>query len=84
VNLGRCEFVPGFFADTVVGHSREVAMAFLDVDLVDSLTPCVIGLWPRLLPGARIYGHDARSLRLAAVPARRGVVEAGDSAYGPG
>jgi O-methyltransferase len=66
-NLRCCEFVPGFFEDTMPRHDRPVAMAFLDVDLVASLRPCLVGLWPHLLPGGRIYLHEARSLRLAAV-----------------
>ncbi len=33
-------------------------MAFLDVDLVDSLKPCLTGIWPLLREGCRIYVHE--------------------------
>lgn len=65
-DIGVCEFVEGYFEDTVPGLDRPVAMAFLDVDLVASLDPCILGIWPNLQPGTRIYVHEARSLQLSA------------------
>lgn len=46
-NLEVCDFLAGFFAETLEHLDRRVAMAFLDVDLVDSLQPCLIALWPK-------------------------------------
>jgi O-methyltransferase len=65
--LDVCDFVVGFFDETMPGFERNVAMAFLDVDLIDSLTPCLQGLWPQLQSGCRLYLHEARNLPLAAV-----------------
>ncbi|HEY1689376.1 MAG TPA: TylF/MycF/NovP-related O-methyltransferase [Solirubrobacteraceae bacterium] len=66
-SLDTCDFLVGFFDETMPGFDRKVAMAFLDVDLIDSLRPCLKGLWPQLQPGCRFYLHEARNLPLAAV-----------------
>lgn len=66
-SLDSCDFVVGFFDETMPSFRRKVAMAFLDVDLIASLTPCLKGLWPQLQPGCRLYLHEARNLPLAAV-----------------
>lgn len=68
--LGRvdvCDFVPGFFEETMPFLAEPVVCAFLDVDLVDSLKPCLAALWPRLAPGCRLYVHEAQSMKLASV-----------------
>lgn len=44
-----------------------IVMAFLDVDLIDSLKPCLTGLWPNLVPGGKIYTHEARNLAFIAL-----------------
>lgn len=68
--LGRldvCEFVPGFFDQTMPRLDTPVVCAFLDVDLVESLKPCLAALWPWLAPGCRLYVHEAQSMKLASV-----------------
>lgn len=62
-----CDLVPGFFADTLPGRDGAVALAFLDVDLIDSLKECLRGIWPRLDAGGRLYVHEARNLAFVAV-----------------
>jgi O-methyltransferase len=62
-----CDLVPGFFQDTLPQLNRKVVLAFLDVDLIDSLKPCLMGLWPHLAEGCRIYVHEAGSLALVAL-----------------
>ncbi len=72
-NIGRwgslevCDFVPGFFEDTLPGQGRAVVAAFLDVDLIDSLKPCLIGLWPHMPEGSRLYVHEVASLSLVSL-----------------
>jgi hypothetical protein len=66
-HLASCDFVVGFFDETMPGFDRAVVAAFLDVDLIDSLKPCLTGLWPRLQPGGRLYVHEARNLALVAL-----------------
>jgi O-methyltransferase len=65
--LDVCDFVVGFFDKTLPGLDRDVAMAFLDVDLIDSIKPCLLGIWPRLEDGSRVYVHEARSLSFVSI-----------------
>lgn len=62
-----CELIQGFFDQTLPGTGHDVVMAFLDVDLIDSLKPCLIGLWPKIASGCRVYVHEASSLSLIAL-----------------
>lgn len=66
-SLEVCDFVPGFFEDTLPQLDRSVILAFLDVDLIDSLKPCLTGLWPHMADGCRIYVHEAASLSLVSL-----------------
>ncbi len=61
-----CEFVVGFFDQSLRGFDRPVAMAFLDVDLIDSLRPCLTAIWPNLSSAGRVYVHEAGDLDLVA------------------
>jgi O-methyltransferase len=62
-----CEFVQGFFDATLPGSGRDVVLAFLDVDLVDSLKPCLLGIWNNLPESCRVYVHEAASLSLVSL-----------------
>jgi hypothetical protein len=42
-------------------------LAFLDVDLRSSLETCVRALWPQLVPGGRIFVHEAPHLEIASL-----------------
>ena len=66
-NVNVCEFRAGYYDETMSSVNEPVVMAFLDVDLIDSLRPCLKGLWPNLQPGCRIYTHEARNLAFIAV-----------------
>ncbi|HUB36239.1 MAG TPA: TylF/MycF/NovP-related O-methyltransferase [Solirubrobacteraceae bacterium] len=72
-NIGRCgsieacDFVVGFFEDTLPQLDRPVVMGFLDMDLIDSLKPCLTGIWPNLADGCRVYVHEANSLSLVSL-----------------
>jgi hypothetical protein len=60
--LDVCDFAAGFFEDTMPTLEGRCVMAFLDVDLIDSLPTCVKAIWPRLQDSCRMYVHEARSL----------------------
>lgn len=62
-----CDFVVGYFQDTLHHIDRKWVLGFLDVDLVDSLKPCLSALWPQLQEGCRLYVHEAKTLFLVAV-----------------
>jgi O-methyltransferase len=50
-----CEFVKGWFSDTLPKLDRPVLLAFLDVDLEASLETCVRYIWPQLTPKGYIF-----------------------------
>ncbi len=56
--IGVCEFHKGWFDNTMPGFDRPVAVAYIDVDLVSSTRTCLKYLYPRLVPGGRIFSQD--------------------------
>jgi O-methyltransferase len=56
--LEACEFVPGWFADTLPGLVRPLDVVLLDVDLLDSTRTCVRWLFPRIRPGGVLLSQD--------------------------
>jgi O-methyltransferase len=55
---GVCEFVPGWFEDTMPGFREPIAVAFIDVDLAASTKTCLKYLYPLLVPGGSLFSHD--------------------------
>jgi len=53
-----CEFVRGWFEDTMPLFQGDVALAFIDVDLQSSTKTCLQHLYHRLVPGGAIFSHD--------------------------
>ncbi len=53
-----CEFVTGWFDQTMPGFNEPIAVAFVDVDLAASTRTCLQYLYPLLLPGGSIFSHD--------------------------
>jgi O-methyltransferase len=53
-----CEFVKGWFADTLPGLRRPLDVVLLDVDLVGSTRTCVRHLYPRLRAGGVLFSSD--------------------------
>jgi O-methyltransferase len=53
-----CEFVPGWFADTLPGLERRLDVVLLDVDLLESTRTCVRWLFPRIRPGGVLVSQD--------------------------
>jgi O-methyltransferase len=58
-DLSVCEFVEGFFSDSLPKLLIEPAFIFSDADLISSTRDVLKNLWPRLRPGGRFYTHDA-------------------------
>ncbi|UCE43022.1 MAG: class I SAM-dependent methyltransferase [Candidatus Aminicenantes bacterium] len=58
-NLEVCEFIPGFFSESLTAFSVEPAFVFIDVDLVSSARDCLRALWPLLKPGGYFFTHEA-------------------------
>ena len=47
-DISVCEFVKGWFNETLPKFNQKIALAFLDVDMESSLNTCVLNLWPHL------------------------------------
>lgn len=56
-----CEFVPGFFSESLPSLNVEPAIIVLDVDLISSAHDCLKYLWPRLKKGGYVFTHEAES-----------------------
>ncbi len=56
--LEVCEFVRGWFDQTMPSLKDPVVVAFVDVDLRDSLETCLNYIYPKLVPGGVIFSHD--------------------------
>jgi len=67
ISLSMCGFCERFFETGLAGLDEDIVLAFLDVDLVDSLKPCLRELWPKMSAGRRMYVDEAQSLSLIAV-----------------
>ncbi len=64
--LDVCDFKVGFFEESLHDLEGPVVLAFLDVDLIDSLRPCLKAIWPQLSADGRVYVHEAGDLGLVA------------------
>jgi O-methyltransferase len=47
-DIGCCEFVKGWFNETLPHFDRKIVLAYLDVDFEASLNTCILNLWPHL------------------------------------
>jgi hypothetical protein len=54
-DLDSCEFVEGWFNETLPQLDRPILLAFLDVDLEASLECCVRNIWPNLTEKGYIF-----------------------------
>lgn len=63
-----CEFVKGFFQDTLKDlDSNSLVLVFEDADLVSSVEDCLKHLWPKLQDGCRFYSHEPFSFEVMAL-----------------
>jgi O-methyltransferase len=54
-----CEFVKGWFEDTLPKLNSPVLLAFIDVDLESSLHTCVRWIWPNLVDQGYLFTDEA-------------------------
>ncbi|MDH4220423.1 MAG: TylF/MycF family methyltransferase [Candidatus Aminicenantes bacterium] len=57
--LDVCEFIPGFFSESLDGFYVNPAFVFIDVDLVSSARDCIKALWPLINKGGYFFTHEA-------------------------
>jgi O-methyltransferase len=65
-NIGVCNFNVGYFDDTLPHFQKRCVLAFLDVDLTNSLRACLRHLWPLLLDGSYLFTHEAPHQEISA------------------
>jgi hypothetical protein len=46
--IERCQFRKGWFKDSLPGHTEDIVLCFIDVDLKSSMHDCIVNLWPHL------------------------------------
>lgn len=66
-DLSVCEFVPGFFSDTLGKLTDPIAFAFLDVDLATSMRDCLKYIWPLMVQGGAVYTDDSCDMEVVRV-----------------
>jgi hypothetical protein len=54
-----CEFVPGFFNESLPKLDINPAFIFMDVDYVSSARDCLKYLWPQLKKNGYLFTHEA-------------------------
>ena len=65
--LEVCEFVPGFYDQSLGKLTNPIVFAFLDVDLVSSTRDCLRYLWPLLIDNGTVYTDDAGDMAVVGV-----------------
>jgi len=67
-NIDACEFVKGYFRDTLKTiRTESVAMVFEDADLAGSVKDCLLYLWPKLQDDCKFYCHEPWSVNIVAL-----------------
>ncbi len=64
--ISVCNFNVGYFDQTLPDFRKKCVLAFLDVDLVDSLETCLKFLWPLLQDGCYLFTHEAHHMEIPA------------------
>ncbi len=65
--LDVCDFIPGFFSESLRALDGPLVFAFLDVDLESSTRDCLKALWPLLVEDGLLYSDDAGDLEVVRV-----------------
>jgi hypothetical protein len=66
-DLSVCQFVPGFFSDSLKALKGPLVFAFLDVDLAGSMRDCLKHIWPLLVDGGFVYTDDSCDMEVVRV-----------------
>ena len=66
-DIQSCEFVKGWFDKTMPNYNEPILLAFLDVDLPDSLDVCVKNIWSNLTDTGFIFIDESQNLDYCAL-----------------
>ncbi len=64
-NINVCNFNIGYFEDTLPKFDKKCVFVYVDVDLRDSLKPCLKYLWPLLQDKCNFFTHEAPHMEIA-------------------
>lgn len=56
--LEVCQFIKGWFDNTMPKFNKKIVVIYLDVDLASSTRTCLKYLYPLLVPGGILYSQD--------------------------
>lgn len=56
--IDMCNFIPGWFEDTMPKFNEKICAAYIDVDLASSTKTCLKYLYPLLVPGGVLISQD--------------------------
>lgn len=66
-HIQSCNFLKGFYSESLKNLKDPIILAFLDVDLVSSTQDCLIYIWPLLVENGEIITDDAIDLDVVKV-----------------
>ena len=65
--IDHCEFIEGWFEDTMPHFKGKILGAYLDVDLASSTKTCLIYLYPQIQTGGVLLSQDAHLVPVCTV-----------------
>lgn len=67
-NIQVCQFVKGYFKDTLKDiDSESIVLVFEDADMRSSVEDCLRYLWPKLQEGCKFYSHEPWSINIVSL-----------------
>ncbi len=57
-DINACEFIKGWFEDTLPGFKEPIGVAYVDVDLQSSTKTCLKRFYPLLIAAGKIFSQD--------------------------
>jgi len=66
-DIACCEFYKGWFEETLPSLNRPIMLAWLDVDLPESLHTCVLNIWRNLVDGGYIFIDECMDTNYSAL-----------------
>lgn len=68
-----CEFIEGYFSDTLPGFNKKLVFVYTDVDLRESLKDCLDNLWPHLQDNCYWFTDEAQHEEMAKLFYEKGI-----------
>jgi hypothetical protein len=65
--LDVCEFVQGYFQDTLPNRNERYVLVFEDADLPSSVATALQYVWPRLHEGCKFFTQEAQDFEVVAL-----------------